>query len=68
MDGKQEIYEFDLSKIEGIEGANMIVQANDIIYVTPKPQVATGVLKEITPFLAIITSLAAVYAIILAVK
>jgi polysaccharide export outer membrane protein len=28
-----QVYKFDLSKIEGIEGANMIVQANDIIYV-----------------------------------
>jgi polysaccharide export outer membrane protein len=66
IDGEHEVYLFDLSKIEGVEAADMIVQANDIIYVTPSPQIATELLKTITPVLALFTGLVAAYALILA--
>lgn len=65
--GKHEIYEFDLSKIEGVEAADMIVQANDIIYVTPSPQIASEILDDLLPILAVFTSLVAAYALIIAV-
>jgi polysaccharide export outer membrane protein len=68
VDGKHEVYEFDLSTIEGVDAADMIVQANDIIYVTPKPQIATGVLDVMLPILAVFTSLVAAYALIVAVR
>lgn len=66
IDGEHEVYTFDLSKIEGVEAADMIVQANDIIYVTPSPQIASELLKTITPVLALFTGLVAAYALILA--
>ena len=65
VNGKHEVYQFDLSTIEGLDAADMIVQANDIIYVTPSPQIASEVLKDITPILSIFTSLVAAYALIL---
>lgn len=61
-----EVYKFDLSKIEGIEGANMIVQANDIIYVEPTPQIASELLKDLVPILTLFTSLVAAYALVVA--
>jgi len=66
-DGKVEVYKFDLSKIEGIEGANMVVQANDIIYVEPTKQIASELLKDLLPVLTIFTSLVAAYALIIAI-
>jgi len=66
-DGKIEVYKFDLSKIEGIESANMVVQANDIIYVEPAKQIASEVLKDLLPVLTIFTSLVAAYALIIAI-
>ena len=66
VEGKQEVYMIDLSTIEGIDAANMIVQANDIIYVTPTPQIAAEVLKDITPILTLFTSIVAAYALIVA--
>ena len=68
VDGNHEVYEFDLSTIEGIEAAEMIVQANDIIYVTPKPQISRGILDVMLPILTVFTSLVAAYALIVAVS
>lgn len=62
-----EVYKFDLSKIDGIEGANMIVQANDIIYVEPSPQIASEVLNDLVPILTLFTSMVAAYALVVAV-
>ena len=67
VNGKHEVYQFDLSTIEGLDAADMIVQANDIIYVTPSPQVASEVLDDLLPILTLFTSLVAAYALIIAV-
>lgn len=54
----------DLSTIEGMQNANLIVQANDIIYVDPRVRVSSGILSEISPILGLITSLATFYLLI----
>jgi polysaccharide biosynthesis/export protein len=53
---KREIYLVDLSTIEGIGKADMIVQANDIIYVEPVPDIAREVLADVTPIVSLISS------------
>ena len=63
-----EVYKFDLSKIEGIEGADMIIQANDIIYVEPSPQLASEVLNDLVPILTLFTSMVAAYALVVAIS
>jgi polysaccharide export outer membrane protein len=50
------VYEFDLSTIEGLKYANMLVRTEDIIYVEPRKRVVSNVLKEITPFVSILTT------------
>jgi polysaccharide export outer membrane protein len=54
--GKREIYLIDLSKIEGLQYTDMIVQSNDYIYVEPNPRLAREVLTQITPFITILSS------------
>ena len=54
----------DLSTIEGMKQSNLMLQANDIIYVEPAPRVSQEVLMQITPIVGIITSLLLVYNII----
>jgi len=66
VEGKREVYLIDLSTMDGLVEADMVVQANDYIYVEPTPQIAREVLAEIAPILGIITSAAAVVAIIAA--
>ena len=51
-----EIYLIDLSTIEGMKQANLVLQANDIIYIEPRLNIAKGVISEITPILSIITT------------
>jgi len=53
---RREIYLVDLSTIEGIKHADMIVQANDIIYVEPVPNIAREVLADITPVISLMSS------------
>ena len=59
-----EVQLVDLSTIEGMKKGNLVVQANDIIYVEPIPRLSTGLINEITPLVAIITSFVIVYDVI----
>jgi polysaccharide export outer membrane protein len=51
----------DLSTLEGVKQGNLLLQANDIIYVEPVPRVSQEVLTQITPIVGIITSFALIY-------
>ncbi|MBD80870.1 MAG: hypothetical protein CL840_18280 [Crocinitomicaceae bacterium] len=51
------VYEFDMSTINGLMYANMIVQTEDIIYVEPRKQLAAKFFKEISPYIGILTAL-----------
>lgn len=50
------VYQFDLSTIDGLQYAGMIVQTEDIIYVEPRKQVGLRFLREITPYVSILTT------------
>ncbi len=52
-----DVYLIDLSKIEGIKEASMVVQANDIIYVEPRKRISSKVVQEIAPIVTILTSI-----------
>lgn len=60
-----QVHLIDLSTIEGMRQSNMLLQANDIIYVEPVKRVSRGILAEITPILGIVTSLLLLYEIVL---
>ncbi len=51
----------NLSTVEGVKQSNMLMQANDIIYVEPVPRISQEVLSRLTPIVGIITSLALLY-------
>lgn len=51
----------DLSTLEGLKQGNLLLQANDIIYVEPVPRLSQEVLTQITPIVGIITSFALIY-------
>jgi polysaccharide export outer membrane protein len=61
--GKREIYKIDLSTINGLKEAEMIVQGNDYIYVDYKPRIASSIFKEVGPWLSLATTSLAVIAI-----
>jgi polysaccharide export outer membrane protein len=57
------VYRIDLSTIEGLRYADMIVQGNDYVYVEPNPELARGVLKEVAPILSIFSSALIIFSI-----
>lgn len=54
--GERDVYKIDLSTIDGLEEADMIVQPEDIIYVEPLPMIASEVVKEIAPYITLLTT------------
>lgn len=51
----------DLSTLEGLRRADLIIQSNDIIYIEEKrANVATQILAEISPYLGFVTTIATV--------
>jgi polysaccharide export outer membrane protein len=58
----------DLSTIEGMKQSNLLVQANDIIYVEPVPRYSQEVLAQILPIVGILTSVALIYSIVLQIQ
>lgn len=51
-----QVYLIDLSTIEGIKNANMVLQANDIIYVEPQLRIGKDIMADILPYLTFITT------------
>ena len=56
VNGVNEVYRLNLSTIEGVESAKMIVQAGDIIYVEPVPQITNEFVQDIAPLVTLISS------------
>jgi polysaccharide export outer membrane protein len=61
---KREVYKIDLSTINGLKQAEMIIQSNDYIYVDIKPRIASSVLTEVSPWLAMLTTSLALFTLI----
>ncbi len=56
-----EVYLIDLSTIEGMRQADLVLQANDIIYVEPRLRITQGVVGELAPIISLITSAILLY-------
>lgn len=52
-----EVYQIDLSTIQGMRQANLVMQANDIIYIEVRKGYVREILNEIAPYLAAITTI-----------
>ncbi|TNF47207.1 MAG: hypothetical protein EP305_08470 [Bacteroidetes bacterium] len=57
------VYKLDLSTIEGLKYADMVVQGNDYIYVEPNPELARGIVREVAPILSIFSSALVVFTV-----
>ena len=63
-DGTRLAFEFDMSTIEGIQHADMVMQTNDIVYVEPNPELAREILYDINPVITLITNAVLVWGIV----
>lgn len=59
-----EVYIVDLSTLSGMREANLVLQANDIIYIETRKGYIGRILGELSPYLSILTSVITTAAII----
>ncbi|MBU2018312.1 MAG: polysaccharide biosynthesis/export family protein, partial [Bacteroidetes bacterium] len=64
----RKMYIIDLSTIEGLKYTDLIVQANDYIYIEPKAKLASETLKEITPILSLFSTILVTISLISVIK
>jgi len=64
----REIYLIDLSTLDGLYYADMVVQANDYIYVEPVKQIGKEVIKDVAPIISILTSAIIIVTVITTLK
>ncbi len=63
INDKPEVYNIDLSKVDNIKEGNIILHANDIIYVTPRNRVPERILTIITPYMSLVATVLGIIAI-----
>lgn len=64
VDGERHVYVMDLSIIEGIKFTDLVVQANDYIYVEPAPELGREILEKVVPLGSLLASLAVLVTLI----
>lgn len=57
VDHERLIYQFDLSDIEGLKYADMVMQGDDVVYVQPNPEFAREILADLTPLITLMSSI-----------
>ena len=63
-DGPRSVYQFDMSDIDGLPHADLILQADDIVYVQPNPEIAREVLNDLAPIITLLTTTVLVIGIV----
>ncbi|MBL8010453.1 MAG: polysaccharide biosynthesis/export family protein [Flavobacteriales bacterium] len=62
--GGRQVFQFDLTDIEGLKHADMVMFSDDVVYVEPNPELVREVLADITPIITLLTSVVLVIGII----
>ena len=56
VNDKREIYIMDFSTVEGLQYSDILVQANDYIYIEPTAELAEGISKGLGPILSLFST------------
>jgi polysaccharide export outer membrane protein len=64
----RKVYTMDLSTIDGLKYADLIVQANDYIYIEPREQVAKEVLNNSAPIISLLSSVLVIFTVLTTIK
>lgn len=57
LSSNPKVYKYDVSSFDDIRGSNLLLQANDIIYIDSRPRYVRRVLAELTPYLALLSTI-----------
>ncbi len=61
INNSPEVYIYNIYNLKDMQKANLLLKANDIIYIESKPRYATRILTEISPYLSLTTTILLVY-------
>lgn len=50
------VYEFDLSTIEGLKYADIVMEGDDVVYVQPNAEIARELINDVTPLITLLTT------------
>lgn len=56
QNGGRKVYEFNMADISGLKYGDIVLQADDIVYVHPNPEIAKELLNNLTPVVTLLTS------------
>lgn len=59
-----EIIDVDLSTMEGLKNADLIIQTNDVVYIEQRLRIASTLFREITPVLSLVSTLTTVLVLV----
>lgn len=54
--GQRKVYHFDMSTIEGLPYADIVLEGDDIVYVQPNQELAREALSDLNPLIALLTT------------
>jgi len=63
-DGTRTVHEFDLSDIDGMRYADIVMQGDDVVYVQPNPEIAREILNDLVPVITLLTSIVLVIGVV----
>lgn len=52
----RKVYEFDLSTIEGLKYADIVMEGEDVVYVQPNAEIARELLSDINPLITLLST------------
>ncbi len=63
-DGTRSVHQFDLSSVEGLQYADLVMQGDDVLYVQPNPELAREIIQDLQPVITLLTSIILVIGIV----
>lgn len=63
-DGSRTVHQFDMSDIEGLKDADIVMQGDDVVYVHPNPELAREALADLQPLITLLTSIVLVIGVV----
>ena len=63
IEGKRKVFLVDLSTIDRLDIGEMLVQANDYIFIEEKPNYPQEITREITPYLTLLSFTISTYSL-----
>ncbi|MCB0794780.1 MAG: polysaccharide biosynthesis/export family protein [Flavobacteriales bacterium] len=56
LQGTRDVFMFDMSDIDGLKYADIVMQGDDVVYIEPNPELVRELLYDVTPIITLLTT------------